>query len=470
MRYKKLIILLFPLLISGCSFSQEEIQEYQAVTNQSVMDATYREHTSNQGYLSSYSYKETVSYDPTYDLFGELAPEGTKNSYFDETTSVDINLYSGYFIRKENISTYEGNKSNVGSKNNSQFNQAYWFKDSENNKNMKDLIFRYEWSENGVSYNKSDYNTGIEIETSKVSNYFSNNINTIYFNRFPMILTRPTATTTRTVSAFYKSENEIVETTSEVVNWVEIKNPFHPIEETVVTVEIQNPSDPDEMMSIDIPFVRGEEYKLTTYKSTTTSTTFKKVDRIGWIGTEYKEDIEYGLTSDYELNSLSEPRIIKKESKSISFTYMTNVQPYSGEAFVYQEVNPKLELFSPILHSYDAELDKYESLNELYYPAEITAEYTKLNSNFKGYAYHFDNVKLEKGKNYCFARYGDLVLETPKYESYGYSHISENILKNIVSSNVTDHNLFRTIDEDETYEFIILVSMNGECSIIVRMC
>lgn len=448
MKFKKLSLLLIPLLLSGCNENIES-EQYQAINNQQdVMKETYRLHKLNQSYLSTYSYDQSISYDSTYDIFGELVfgetiPLEARNLYYDHNVSTKINIYSGYFISKTSENEYIGNKDDAGSKKSRQYATSLWFSDFEEpRENSKEMIIRNENSENGIAANVKDMRTGISVANNQISHYFSNNINTRFETYFPANLAQPSAEGNKQIVAYNKSSTEIVETTHVTDDSLTIQNPIHP----------------------------GNEYRLTVLKTTNCTTTFKRIDRIGWVGTEHKEETIYSLMSDYELKLLSSPRVIRKETMKIAFAYSASIQPYSGESFVIQNSDPKIELYWPHLYTYDVENDLYEEVvvgdSNI---KNITAEYKRLNPSFNGYAFSFESVVIEEGKHYCFATSEDIGLEEPVYESIGFSNISENILGTIVSSKINEHNLFKTITDDTNYQFIVLFSQSGSRKVIVRI-
>lgn len=482
MKFKNTLLLLIPALLCGCS-SGEPNEQYQAINKENqdaIMDEIYGLHEANQRYLAAYSYQESISYDPTYDIFGNLisgdeysinnsallsyyeyiedieksnaasndSKQASLNSYFDYSSSIEIGVFSGYLIRKKNETTYIGNKEDAGSKQSRQETIAYWFNDfeEEGKENKKEIVRKNEVIENGISKKTKDTRQGVLVENKEIAGYFSKHIEDYYKEYtsesqtekfFPFEFGKKTSGT-----AYYKSSNEIVEIINETSKPLTIQNPIHP----------------------------GNEYKLTVLKQLVRQTTFKKIDKIGWVGTEYKEEVSYSLGCDYELQLLDSPHVIRKENKKVSFSYSTSSQPYSGVSYEFQDIDPKIAQYEPLLYSYDVDNQNYEKVDVV--ADDITAEYKRLSSGFNGYAYCFASVPIEEGKNYCFTTNEEV--EESKYETIGFSNISENVLNNIVSSSIAEHDLFKTIASSETYQFIILVSQNNDKTlnkkVIARIC
>lgn len=438
MKINKLMLLVLPLLMCGCS-NQEESKQYPAINDQqAIMKEYYRQHTSNQSYLNKYAYKQSLSYDPTYDVFGSLAPiANAKNLYYELTMTNNVNVYSGYFICNNKLEGYIGNKQNVGSKYEHEDNESFWFRafEEEGHDGELELIHRHETKDNDLDKHVVDYHTGVGVESDNVSHYFSNNINTDYKDYFVHPLTQPTSSTTRQVSAYLKSETEIVETYKEVVEDTPIENPIHP----------------------------GEEYRLTVMKQVVGKTTFKLLDKIGWAGTDFEETTTYALVSDYELKLLEQPRILMEDAITISFTYASSMQPYSGDAYVFQEEDTKIETYRPSLFTFDGANFVDENLQG----TDVSKEYKKVHPEFSGYAYSFTSVNIEQGKLYSFAKKEDI--EKGIFDSIGYNELVSSAGGTIVSGGVEGRNLIKTITTNETYEFIITISSTGNVSLIAQL-
>ena len=439
MKMKKnyLFITLIPLLLAGCS-NAEESKKYPAINDQqTIMKDYYRQHTSNQSYLNLYELKTTFEYDPTYDVFGALAPiDSAKNLYYEAALTNNVGVYSGYFICNNKVSTYVGDKANVGSISEYEQNESFWFRPFDSGHEGKmELIHRQEVKDNDLDKVTKDSHTEIEVEQDNISHYFSNNINTDYSSYFERPLVQPTSSTTRQVSAYQKTEIEIVETYNETIEAEQIQNPIHP----------------------------SEEYKLTVMKQTTGQTNFKNIEKIGWVGTSFIETITYCLISDYELKLLNEPRLIYKEETTIDFTYASTMQPYTGEAYVFQQEDEKIELYRPSMFVYES--GSFNKLSEAC--IDVSKEYKKVHPEFSGYAYSFSAVSLEQNKLYSFACHEDI--ENGLYETIGYNQLASKAGGTIISGGVEGHNLIKTITTSETYEFIILVSSNGTKSLIAQL-
>ena len=276
MKKSKFTLFLLPLLLSSCSCSgNNEYHQYQAINDQqSIMKEYYSQHRSNQSYLSKYTYSASLTYDPTYDAFGELAPiDQTIGLFYEYNQKSEINVYSGYFIRKDQEKTYIGNKNNAGSIETREKGKSYWFRkfDEEGHDNEMQLIERTEVKNNDLSNKITDVKTPIAVETSNISNYFANNINTEYEDEFVYPLSQPIASNDIQVSAYKKSESEIVEVYSVTLELPPINNPLQP----------------------------GEEHKLTVMAMITGETTFKLIDNIGWAATNFEEIATTSLVTDY---------------------------------------------------------------------------------------------------------------------------------------------------------------------------
>lgn len=435
MKLRYLSVLIIPtLFLSSCN-NEIEVQEYRAIDEKNqkvVMEGVYNSHKTYQANLTLYSYKHNEMYDPTYDVFGDSHLYEAKGLYREKTINEEIGVYSGYFIKKHTESAYDGNEKNIGSKKTIQTNTSYWFKNMEGEENIdnRQLIKRSEILENNVSVSLKDVPSEIVVKKDNVSRYFADNINANYTGEFVHTLVQPEAISPKTVIAYYKSENEIVEVTKEITEYGKIRNPIH----------LEN------------------EYKLTIYKTVTASTTFRKINQSAWAGIEYKENTVYDLKSDYELKLISEPRVIRKEETTISFTYSSALQPYSGESFVYQPVDPKIEQNRPYLCSDGSIVAVAE---------EITGRYKRLYPAFNGYAYQIGEIELNGDKDYSFAKKADI--DEGNYETFKVSEITGNILSNIVSSGVENHELFKSLTGDAKYSFIILVSKTGVNKIIANL-
>lgn len=447
MRKHYLFIALIPLLLTGCS-NTEESKKYPAINDQqTIMKDYYRQHTSNQSYLNLYELENTLEYDPTYDVFGTLAPTydvfgtlapvGTaKNLYFEAKASNNVGVYSGYFICDNKVSKYLGNKENVGSISEFEEGESFWFRPFDSGHEGKmELIHRQEVKDNDLDKVTKDSHTEIEVEQDNISHYFSNNINTDYSSYFERPLVQPTSSTTRQVSAYLKAENEIVETYNETIEAEHIQNPIHP----------------------------SDEYKLTVMKQTTGQTNFKNIEKIGWVGTSFKETTTYCLISDYELKLLDEPRLILKEETTIEFTYAATMQPYTGEAYVFQQEDEKIEQYRPSMFVYEGGSFSELSIHSI----DVSKEYKKVHPEFSGYAYSFSAVNLEQNKLYSFACHEDI--ENGLFETIGYNQLVSKAGGTIISGGIEGHNLIKTITTTETYEFIILVSSNGTKSLIAQL-
>ena len=455
MKFNKLLIAVLPLLLSGCS-QAEESKQYPAINDQqTIMKEYYRQHTSNQSYLNYYELKDVLYYDPTYDVFGTLAPvlssaddpvnkfldlEATvgsaKNLYCERTFTNIVGVYSGYFTSNNKLNIYLGNKNNVGSFYENEKNKSFWFRPfDEGHEGKVELIRREESKDNDLDLFVTDYHTEDEVDTDNVSHYFSNNINTEYSKYFFHPLQQPIPSTNRQVSAYLKAEDEIVETYKEVTEFGTIDNPIHP----------------------------SEEYELTVVKQIVGKTTFKRIEGIGWVGTYFEEKTSYSLISDYELKLLEEPRVIISDEMTINFTYAATMQPYPGEAYTFQEEDPKIKQYRPSVFLFDGE--SYHDLNASCH--DVSREYKKVHPEFSGYAYSFSSIYLEEGALYCFACKEDI--EAGQYETIGYAQLTSRAGGTIVSGGLADHNFIKTITTTEAYEFVVLVSTTGIKSLVAQL-
>ena len=431
----KLLLLIVPLMLCACS-NNEEPQQYQAINNQQdIMKEYYRQHTSNQSNLSLYSFNAKTTYDPTYDLFGELAlaPDSTGQYYELDYTS-DVGVYSGYFIRTDVEKTYLGNKDNVGSISEVVSNRSFWFRSADESKMQ--LIRRRQSKNNGLEGRIIDEPTETYVLNDNVSHYFSNNINTEYKDEFTYLLSQPVPSTTKQVSAYQKSEDEIVEVAREILELAPLTNPIKP----------------------------GEENKLTVMMQIISTTTFRRMDKIGWAATSFNQQTDVSIVTDYELNLLNDPRIIVSAEVNISFTYSASMQPYTGEAYVYQEADPNIEKYTPSLYKYNE--GSYTKVDVD--ATNVSLEYKKLHPDFSGYAFHFDNVLIEEGSLYSFACNEDTSGEEKNYETLGFNQFSQNAGGNLIDSGMDGHNLFTSLSGSQQYEFIILISSTGTKSLIAH--
>ena len=439
MKKLQLLFLISPLLLCGCSCANnDDSHQYRAINDQqSIMKEYYAQHKSNQSSLAKYSYTYSSSYDPTYDPFNELAPAGhTLGLFYELNKESNINIYSGYFIKKNVERLYIGDKQNVGSIDTTENGNSFWFRkfDEPGHDNTMQLIHRTEHKDNDLANTIIDEKTDVEVESTNVSDYFANNINTEYEDQFDYPLHQPIPTTTRQVSAYSKNDNEIVETYREVIDLSPINNPLKP----------------------------GDEYKLAVIQKVEGETTFKKIESIGWAATSFKETVTRSLVTDYEFKLLDEPRVIQKEETTIAFSYSTKVVPYSDEAFVYQSEDTNVDKLKPGLFSYVGGAHYPTS----YEPKNVSKEYKILHPEFSGYAFQFDNVKLTKNGLYSFS--SKERSDKGDYEWIGYNELSKNAGGTIIFAGVSDHNLFTPLTDSQNYEFLILISATGTRSLIAH--
>lgn len=447
----KLLLLIAPLLIAGVAgCSQDDSQKYQAFSEdqqRAIMEQYYNLHKSNQSNLSFYSYKRTDNYNSTCDVFGEMTPfiydfeeptlkQSPTGLHYEDTLINEVGVYSGYLISRKNQKSYIGNKENVGSVNDKETTLSYWFRDFDDTEHagQKQLIRRITNKDNDLEPIFEDIKLATGVEDGNVSHYFSNAINTTYENVFVRNLVQPVATTTRQVSAYMKSEAEIVETYKEVTQNDAIQNPKKP----------------------------GVENVLAVSKRTEGETIFKQIENIGWVCTEFKEKITYELPFDYDLNILDEPHIIREINTEITFTYSATVQPYTGEAYVYKEKDEEAISSTPSLY-------RYGSTDPIAVGVDISAEYRHFREDYSGYAYLFKSISFEPGEAYSFARAKDID-EGPNYETIGFNELTHNANDTIASASIDGHNLIKTTNTTDTnYEFIILVPSTGSISLIAYL-
>ena len=141
------------------------------------------------------------------------------------------------------------------------------------------------------------------------------------------------------------------------------------------------------------------------------------------------------------------------------------MQPYPGEAFVFQDRDEKIELYRPSMYLFNG----VNYVNTGLTCEDVSKEYKKLHPEFSGYAYVFGPVTLNEGFVYSFACYEDSHSETPKYDVIGYNELTSSAGGTIVSGGIEGHNLIKTITTTETYEFIVLVSSTGTKSLIAHL-
>lgn len=451
MMKRKLLLLIAPLIlvgIGGCS--QDDSNKYQAFSEdqqKAIMEQYYNLHKSNLSNLSLYSYKRTINYDSTYDTFGEMTPfiydfdeptskQSPTGLRYEDTLTNEVGVYSGYLISTKNQNLYIGNKDNVGSVDDKENTLSYWFRDFDDDEHagQKQLIKREAKKDNDLETLFEDVKQATAVEDGNVAHYFSNALNTTYKDVFVQNIEQPTATTTMQVSAYMKSEAEIVETYKEVTQNDAIQNPKKP----------------------------GAENVLAVSKRTEGETVFKQIENIGWVCTEFKEKITYELPFDYDLNILDEAHIIREENIEISFTYSATIQPYTGEAYVYKEKDKDAINNTPSLY-------RYGDTNPVVEGTDISAEYKHFREDFSGYAYLFKSIPLEPDQAYSFARAKDVGADS-NYETIGFNELTHNANDTIVGAGVEGHNLFKTTNTSETnYEFLILIPSTGSISLIAYL-
>lgn len=437
MKKQRLLILLIPLLLSGCA-KEEQTNQYRTIDDK-IVEQYYSQHVDNQPNLSLYESKVVEQYDPTYDSFGALTPsEGTKGLYYENEVATNIGIYSGYFIKSTSTSTYKGNKNNVGSTSKDTEGVSYWFKEydeeeKELHPNQMELILRTEHMNNTTESTVVDEKTGKAVDNADISKYFSENINAYYSDEFPIKLVQPEVSN---ITAYLKSDSEIVENSEKTISEMTIENPVHP----------------------------GVKHRLAVVEQTLTETVFKFIDKIGWVGTSYTETITKSVTTDYELKLLEEPRVIWKKETTVSFTYSESIQPYTGEAFVFQQPDEKVLELTPSMYQFIED----EHILLPYASEEVTFQYQQLHPSFSGHAFLFSSVELVEDGLYSFASKRDVEGEEPDYETIGYSQLNSNINETIVSAKIEGHNLFKTISNAK-YEFIVLISPIEVVSLIAHI-
>jgi len=443
MKVNKLLFLIIPLTIglTACS-KKNETGKYQVIDDPDgkIMINYYRQHYENQSNLIQFKYSKNITYDPTYDVFGKIIADPPRETltglYYENTHEIDISIYSGYLIKEASTTTYSGNKENAGSVEKNESGKSYWFKDFDDTEHAgyQELIERKETKDNDLDVTIEDTKSGIAVETNSISNYFSNNINTEpYYSLFEGHQIKPQEESdTKQLFAYLKSEAEIVEEYTETLfpEDKRIINPLLPGDENVIAVE----------------------------KQTKGKTVFQNLESIGWACTEYTETISYSISTDFELNVLEQPKVILQSTISTSFTYSQSVQPYSGDAFIYHEVDPNRDNYLPKIYEYDA--GSYVDTG--YTATEISDSYKQIHPEFAGYAYSFESVVFEKDRNYAFTCTSDL----PNMEGLGYRNLTNNANGTLIPANISDHDLIKTLDKDTKYEFIVLISTNGNRSII----
>lgn len=448
MMKRKLLLLIAPLLLTGIAgCSNDDAKKYQAFSEdqqRAIMEQYYNLHKSNQSNLNLYSYKKTDNYNSTYDVFGEMTPtisnyenptlrQSPTGLHFEDTLTNEVGVYSGYLVSRKNQKTYIGNKENVGSIDDKEKTTSYWFRDFDDSEHVgqKQLIKREADKDNDLDVIYEDVKQEIAVEDGNVSHYFSNTINTTYEDVFVRNLVQPVATEKMQVSAYMRSEAEIVETYKEVTQDDKIQNPKKP----------------------------GLENALAVSKRTEGETIFKQIENIGWVCTEFKEKITYELPFDYELNILDDPLVIREIITEITFTYSAAVQPYTGEAYVYKEKDAVGISNTPSLY-------KYGDTTAIIEGSDISAEYRHFREDYSGYAYLVKSVQLEPGEAYSFSRRVD-VKDASNYETIGFNELTRNGNDTIVSAGIEGHNLFKTTNSSDTnYEFLILVPSTGSISLI----
>lgn len=217
-------------------------------------------------------------------------------------------------------------------------------------------------------------------------------------------------------------------------------------------------------MTIENPVHPGVKHRLAVVEQTLTETVFKFIDKIGWVGTSYTETITKSVTTDYELKLLEEPRVIWKKETTVSFTYSESIQPYTGEAFVFQQPDEKVLELTPSMYQFIED----EHILLPYASEEVTFQYQQLHPSFSGHAFLFSSVELVEDGLYSFASKRDVEGEEPDYETIGYSQLNSNINETIVSAKIEGHNLFKTISNAK-YEFIVLISPIEVVSLIAHI-
>lgn len=443
MKLTKLLLLITPLVISlgGCA-KKEEDTKYQVIDDPEgkIMQEYYRQHNENQSNLIQFKYSKNISYDPTYDVFGKIISDPPADTltglYFESTHDIEIDVYSGYLIKQATETTYSGNKENVGSINKREYGDSYWFRnfDDDLHNGYQELIHRVEEKDNDLDKKTEDHKSGTAVEVDNIANYFSNNINTETYSALfegHQIKPREESETMR-LFAYLKSEAEIIEEYSETLfpEDKRIVNPLLPGDDNVIAVE----------------------------KQTKGKTIFQNLENIGWACTEFSETITYSISTDFELNVLEEPKVIYQSTISTSFSYSQSVQPYSGDAFIYHEVDPNYVNYLPKLYEFDG----VDYIDTVYTANEISASYKQIHPEFAGYAYSFESVVFHKDHNYSFSCASDL----PNKEGLGYRNLTNNANGTLIPANIGGHDLIKTLDKDAKYEFIILIATNGNRSII----
>ena len=151
------------------------------------------------------------------------------------------------------------------------------------------------------------------------------------------------------------------------------------------------------------------------------------------------------------------------EQKQVTFSYSTSVLPYSGDTFVYQSEDSTAQTQWPNLYNYN----NGEFTPSNIEPKNVTIEYKILHPEFSGYVFQFDKVLIEKNKLYSFTTVQDKANEI--YDSIGYKEFSKNAGGTLIFGGVEGKNLFTSILDNQTYEFLVLISSTGTKSLIAHL-
>lgn len=428
MNKKYLILLALPLLLSGCSKNNDDADKKYPVVPAQMVAGLYRQHSANLSYLTEYQYTMKYDSNPQYTVLGENASE-----YVEDNVSTTVSVYSGVFVASTRTSNYVGNKADAGTKTTSTSTDYYWFESFDESATNKRLVKRTEITDKDQQKVSNDEKLNVYMDESKVPSYFSGAINESTYIPYFTYRISPLIGST----SIQKDAETIISTTYSLY-----PNP----------TPIQNPDYPDD-----------SEMSLVAFDEVKTTTIFRLISGIGWVGTNFSLNESRFVVTDNRLRLSSDRVYISSRSIDVSYTYSKSLMIYTG-VLQYKERDSKLDEYKPIMYSLGEDGSSTTPINKSF--EDITTVYRALNPSYEGYAYKISDMHLTTNHKYSFATSKDN--KAGQYETIGYNQLISNASGFIVSGGLAGHNSIKAIDVSYAYEFLILVDSEGVGSLIAR--
>lgn len=421
-----LIALTSVLLLSGCSKNDDDKNKYYNVVAPQMVQGLYRQHASNLSYLSEYTYEEKSETHPAYATIGMDTSKHTKS-----TTNVKVGVYSGVFVASKTVNSYIGNQIDAGIKSSSIENNYYWFENTEYT-NTKQLTQRHEIADRDQKMSTEDTKTSIFVNEKDVPNYFSGAINDDQYSQY--------------------FEYKLVP----LINAVSVQKSSTTIVSTTYTIE----QDPELIVNPDYP--DDDSMKLVAFNEIETTTIFRLIDGIGWVGTNFDKTSTSFVATDNLHRLQTTKNVIGTQSISVTFSYSKSVIPYTG-GLSYKEHDSNNEKFLPTLYELNEE---GTMIDEIMVARNITDVYHSLHPSYEGYAYNITFI-LSEGAFYGLTNQSKA--SEGVYDYIGFKQISENAGGFVIKGNeLEESNSFTIFGESFLADLTILVDSNGTYNLQIR--